>query len=134
MSGTPDRKVLFLRDMPTELVREAKAAAARRGQTLTSIVSEALARSLAGPSTARDPAHELQRDMDWYRKHKARLLKRYSGEYIAIVDGAVVDHATAFEELARRVFARYGRRAIYMPRVQAEARELRVRSPRRTSA
>jgi len=127
-------KVLFLRGMPADLVREVKAVAARRGQTLTSIVAEALARSLAVTGTTTAPADELRADMAWYRAHQTDLARRYQGQYVAIIDERVVDHAARFDDLARRVFARYGNRPIFMPRVQLGEREVRVRSPRRSKS
>lgn len=126
-----ERKALFLRGVPVELVREAKAAAARRGATLTAIVSEALARSLGVDSGAEAPANELARDIAWYREHRPALLRRYEGKYVAIVDAAVVDHGRDFDALAARVFARFGNRNVYMPRVQATEPTARIRSPRR---
>ena|SRR5437762_2094500 len=126
-----ERKSLFLRGMPTELVREAKAAAARRGATLTALVSEALARSLGVDSEAPDRADDLQRDIIWYRANRPTLLQRYRGEYVAIVDATVVDHGRDFNALAARVFARFGNRNIYIPRVQAAEPTARIRSPRR---
>jgi plasmid stability protein len=125
-------KALFLRNVPTELVREAKAAAARRGQTLTAIVAEALTRSLGAEGKTQTRADDLHRDMVWYGKHRAKLLRRYRGEYVAIVDAAVVDHGRDFGALATRVFTRFGNRNIYMPRVQAGEATARVRSPRRS--
>jgi len=130
MSGT-GRKALFLRGVPIALVREAKAAAARRGETLTTIVAEALTRSLGVAGPPQDRADDLDHDMAWYRKHQAELLRRYRGEYVAIVDGAVVDHGSDFSALAGRVFARFGSRSVYMPRVQATEPVARIRSPRR---
>jgi hypothetical protein len=129
---SPEGKALFLRNVPTELVREAKAAAARRGQTLTTFVAEALARSLAADGETADRADDLHRDIAWCRKHRSTLLRSYRGEYVAIVDAAVVDHARDFSALATRVFARFGNRNIYMPRVQTGETTARVRSPRRS--
>jgi Family of unknown function (DUF5678) len=126
-----ERKSLFLRGMPVELLREAKAAAARRGETLTTIVAEALTRSLGVDSVPQRGPDALEREMAWYRKNLPALLRRYPGEYVAIVDAAVVDHDRDFSPLAGRVFARFGNRSIYMPRVQAAERVARVRSPRR---
>lgn len=126
-----DHKSLFLRGMPTKLVREAKAAAARRGETLTTIVAEALTRSLAVEGAIHDRSDDLRHEMDWFEKHRAQLLRQYRDEYIAIVDRAVVDHGCDFDPLAERVFARFGNRNVYMPRVQDTAPEARVRSPRR---
>ena len=131
MSGA-EGKTLFLRNVPAELVREAKAAAARRGKTLTTIVAEALARSLGTESEAADRADDLHRDMAWYRDHRSTLQRRYAGEYVAIVDAAVVDHGRDFDALAARVFARFGNRNVYMPRVQVGEPRVRARSPRRS--
>jgi Family of unknown function (DUF5678) len=134
-------KTLFLRNLPTALVREAKAMAAHRGETLTMIVAEALTRALeAGDASAGRGGRaggapgndELDRDIAWYRAHRASLLRRYRGEYVAIVDAAVVDHGREFGALAARVFARYGDRSIYMPRVQPDQPTVRIRSPRRS--
>jgi len=125
-------KALFLRNVPTEIVREAKAAAARRGETLTKIVTEALARSLGVTDEAPGRADDLQRDIEWYRKNRPALLRRYRGEYVAIIDGTIVDHGRDFGTLATRVFGRFGNRNVYMPRVQANEPTLRVRSPRRS--
>ncbi|TMQ18411.1 MAG: hypothetical protein E6J90_02130 [Deltaproteobacteria bacterium] len=123
-------KALFLRNLPTELVREAKAAAARRGETLTKFVAEALARSLGAAGERAAPANDLQDDMMWYRKHRPSLLRRYRGEYVAIVDASVVDHDRDFAALALRVFSRFGNRNIFMPRVASDDPVVRLRSPR----
>ena len=132
MAGTQG-KTLFLRNLPTQLVREAKAAAARRGQTLTTLVADALARSLSMEDESQDGADDLDRDIAWYQKNRSTLLRRYPGEYVAIVDANVVDHGRDFDALATRVFARFGNRDVYMPRVQDHRRWLRVRSPRKSS-
>src|SRR5262249_54560830 len=116
-----ERKALFLRGMPTALIREAKAAAARRGATITTIVAEALARSLGvnsepqGGADDLDRPDALDRDMAWYRANRSTLLRRYPGEYVAIVHAKVVDHGRDFNALADRVFRRFGNRDIYMP-------------------
>ena len=125
-------KALFLRNLPAELVREAKATAARRGETLTAFVTDALARSLRVDDDAQGRSDNLRRDMTWYRKNLPRLLRRYRGEHVAIVDGAVVDHGRDFGALATRVFTRFGNRGVYMPRVQADEPVARIRSPRRS--
>lgn len=127
---TEARKTLFLREMPASLAREAKVVAARRGETLTTVVAEALARSLGVDD---GPPSELARDMAWYGAERAQLIGRYRGQHVAIVDQAVVDHDRDFDALARRVFARYGHRSIYMPRVDDAAPAARIRSPRRVA-
>jgi hypothetical protein len=123
-------KTLFLRNLPTELVREAKATAARRGETLTKFVANALARSLGTVGETPAPANDLQDDILWYRKHRPRLLRKYPGEHVAIVDASVIDHDRDFGALALRVFSRFGNRNIFMPRVQRDEPVVRLRSPR----
>lgn len=124
------KKALFLRNLPVELVRETKAAAARRGKSLTAFVSEALARSLRVEDATSDEPDVLADDIAWYQSNRSKLLQRYQGEYVAIVNGAVVDHDRDFSALAKRVFDRFGYRSIYMPRVQREEAVVRIRSPR----
>jgi hypothetical protein len=127
-----ERKTLFLRNVPTELVRDAKAAAAQRGVTLTTIVAEALSRSLGLEGEPPGRTDDLQGDIEWYQNNRPRLLRRYRGEYVAIVDAAVVDHGRDFSALATRVFARFGNRNVYMPRLQTAEHVARIRSPRRS--
>jgi hypothetical protein len=125
-----ENTTLYLRGLPTPVVREAKAVAARRGCTLAALVGEALARSVQ--EYAPDPGNDGLRDAQaWYQRNRRRLLARHLGEFVAVVDRAVVDHDRSFSDLAERVFARYRGRPVYIPRVQEEDAPVRVRSPRR---
>jgi hypothetical protein len=128
-----DRTTLYLRGVPRQLVREAKAEAARRGSTLAAVVSEALEHQIhaGGTDAAGGAAAGLDASMRWYRAHRARLVDQYAGQYIAIIDQSVVDHDVDFERLAERVFATRPQRAVYMPFVASQDRVARVRSPRR---
>jgi hypothetical protein len=125
------RTTLYLRGVPTDLVREAKAAAARRGATLAALVSGSLARSLRedGPGDALNDG--LYENRLWYERNRGRLLSRYRGEYVAVVDRTIVDHDRDFSALAERVFPRHGGRPVFMPLVQEGEALARVRSPRR---
>jgi hypothetical protein len=100
---------LYLRNLPARLVRDAKMKAARDGMTLTAVVVDALARWLDAPAADRASAEDtLRESMAWYEEHRARLLRRYPGEFVAILDRAVIDHDTRFDALATRVFERMG--------------------------
>ena len=126
---------LYLRGMPIHLVREAKAAAARRGTTLAALVADTLERGLLAPSEPSAPVEDaLASDMDWYAAHRSALASRYGDQYVAIVGGKVIDHDRDFGALATRVFERLGARSVFMPLVEPVERRLRVRSPRRASA
>lgn len=140
-------KPVYLRGLPRELIREAKALAARRGVTLAAIVIDSLARTIREEQGARAAAaasepremhemHEIKemtRARSWFDDHRERLSHEIGGQYAAIVDDAVLDHDADFDALAQRVFARLGARDVFMPLVpasRAELQPLRVRSPR----
>lgn len=133
MAQTQDTGTLYLRGMPRKLVREAKAEAARRGMSLTAFAREALARAVgvqAGAAPAEPGGIEaIQRDLDWFDANRARLLRRYRDQYVAVVDRKVVDHDPDFGALADRVFRKYGMRSIAMPKVTAEERVAEIPSP-----
>ncbi len=124
--------IVYLRGVPRQLVREAKAVAARRGITLTALVSEALAEVVKArvPEDERNPNDSLQADMAWYQLHKPKLLRRYNGEYVAIVGQKVIDHSNKFAPLARRLFTRFGSGHIFMPKVVSGERIANIPSPR----
>jgi hypothetical protein len=122
---------MYLRNMPSRLVREAKAAAAERGTTLTAIVKEALEGFLTSNKSARSlEASPIAKDLAWYEGNKPKLLRRYAGEYVAIINKRVVDHDKEFAPLAQRVFKRYGVRSIAMPRVVPGDEVVNIPSPR----
>ena len=134
--SSEDRPVtLYLRNVPAALVREAKVQAAREGTTLTAVVIAAMERSLApAGEAALLSAADLRESMEWYEANRARLLRRYRGQYVAIVAREVVGHDADFASLAARVLARFGTKPIFMPRVTEGAHRVRVRSPPRQPA
>jgi hypothetical protein len=122
---------LYLRGIPRQLTREAKAEAARRGMSLTAFTKEALATALR-QRTARtdsDGIEAIRPDLEWFEANRHRLLRRYPNEYVAILNRKVVDHDREFAGLAQRVFAKYGVRSIAMPQVTAQERVVHLRSP-----
>lgn len=125
-------KPVYLRGLPPEIVREAKAAAARRGVTLAGFVAETLARALEQIDALPhgESRSDLRREQRWFERQRERLLRKYQGQYVAIVGEAVLDHDSDFEALAERVFASQGVRDVFMPLVSASQPAMRVRSPR----
>lgn len=131
---------VYLRGIPAEVVREAKAQAALRGVTLAGYVAETLARAAQEPSGSpgasarREPTSQADGDLAtearWYEQHRERLSREYEGEFIAIVNKRVVDHDVAFEALAERIFKLRGARDTFMPEVRSKPRTVRIRSPR----
>ncbi len=72
----------------------------------------------------------FERARDYYRDHFEELLSQYSGKYIAVLDDQVVDSDSSFHDLATRVYAKYGYRDMFMPKVVRD-RVVYIRSPRR---
>ena len=118
---------LYLRRVPADLVRALKAKAALRGTTLTDFLIDALRRALG--EEADGDLNVLDAEMAWYESHKRRFLRRYPGEYLAIIGSRVLDHDHDFSALADRVFAKVGIRPVYMPQCVAEERVVHLRSP-----
>lgn len=122
---------LYIRGMPEAVARRARAAAALRGVTLSQLVSEALTGYLGIEEPGADPElTPIRADVAWYDLNRASLLESYPGQYLAILDAQVVDHDAEFSPLARRVFARFPDRAVFMPRCQPGEPVVKVRSPR----
>jgi hypothetical protein len=124
---------LYLRGIPRQLTREAKAEAARRGMSLTAFAREALATALSQKVARLDESDGIETirpDLEWFEANRPRLLRRYPNEYVAILNRKIVDHDREFADLAQRVFAKYGVRSIAMPQVTAQEQVLHLRSPR----
>ena len=123
---------LYLRGVPKDLVRALKARAARQGLTLTALAIAALARA-AGTESQAD-LRPLESDMAWYESHRRQLARRFPGQFLAIVDGRVLDHDHDFSALAARVFAKVGVRPVFMPQCLDADQTVHLRSPRVASA
>lgn len=138
---------LYLRALPEDLVREVKAIAARRGMTLTALVTEELRRLVEREHSPGDHPveevskgdlheadRELEENMRWFAANRSRLLRRYRDQYIAIYRKRVIDHDHDFDALARRVFARLGTVPVCMPKVTSQERIVHIPSPRLAEA
>src|SRR5690349_24914918 len=125
------KTTLYLRGVPRTVVREAKALAAREGVTLAQWVTARMAAGTPMAVPERHSGGDLTADLAFYEQHRAELERKHAGEYVAIVDRAVIDHDPSFEALAARVFRKYGARSVCMPLVGRAA--VRVRSPRRVA-
>ena len=73
---------------------------------------------------------KFQEAKGYFQEHKAQILEKYSGNFVAILDETVVDHDRNFSELAKRIYEKFGYQAIYMPFVESEPSVLRIPSPR----
>ena len=64
-----------------------------------------------------------------YYKKRARLLQRYQGQFVALHRGRVVGHGTSDEDLARRMFEKFGDAPFFIQRVEKEPTVYEVPSP-----
>lgn len=124
---------LYLRRLPRQLTREAKAEAARRGISLTAFTREALVTALrkrTAHAEEIDGAGSIRPDLDWFEANRERLWRRHPNEYVAILHRKVIDHDREFGPLAQRVFAKYGVRSLAMPYVTPTEKVAHLLSPR----
>lgn len=84
------------------------------------------------PSESVQPADyaKFQEARRYFQENKAQILEKYKGDFIAIIENAVVDHDKEFPALAKRVYEKFGYQTTYMPFVESEPRVLRIPSPR----
>ena len=98
-------------------------------------IADALARGLQLRGKGGDPLdNDVELAMKWYARNRPRLVRRYNGQFVAILGRRVLDHDRDFGALAERVFKRVGVRSVFMPRVQPREERVHVRSLRRVSA
>ena len=64
-----------------------------------------------------------------YSKMRAGLLRRYQGQFVALYRGRVVGHGRSDEELARRMFEKFGDAPFLIQRVEKEPTVYEVPSP-----
>lgn len=77
-----------------------------------------------------EPGEELLADQERaYYKRRARLLKRYQGQFVALYRGRVVGHGPSDEELARQMFEKFGDAPFFIQRVEKEPTVYEVPSP-----
>ena len=86
-----------------------------------------------GPVANADKGEEetvFEADCAYFEANRKEFLGEYEGKYIALINKEVVDSDPAFSPLAKRVYKKYGYKAILMTKVEAEPRVVRIRSPR----
>jgi hypothetical protein len=74
---------------------------------------------------------KIERESEAFEAMRAEWLKRYAGQYVAVHEGHVVEHAPNLRALRRKVYARFGHTPILHKRIMNEPeREIVIRSPR----
>ena len=78
----------------------------------------------------KDAKAVFESDVEWFDQHRQELVPQYQDQYVAILNGAIVDYDPAFEKLAERIYSKYGYRDFVMQKVKANANPYRIDSPR----
>jgi len=72
---------------------------------------------------------EFREAKAFFETNISKLLDKYEGKYITILNREVVDADEDFSLLAKRVYSRYGYKDIYMPKVERKGTILRIPTP-----
>jgi cell division protein FtsZ len=72
---------------------------------------------------------EFQEAKAFFEANRRKLLDKYEGNYIAILNKEVIDVDDDFSLLAERVYSRYGYKDIYMPKVERKGTILHIPTP-----
>lgn len=109
-----------------ELQESLERDAVRESRTVSDLVNEAVTRYLRDRETAK-----LERETAAYEHLHRELVREHLGQWVAIHDGALVDHDSDVSALYQRIRERYGRTSVLIREVREEpAGDLRVRGPR----
>jgi predicted transcriptional regulator len=74
---------------------------------------------------------KIRSEMEAFNQQRAKLLTQFSGKYVAVHNGQVIDHDKDLRTLHLRIFALLGRMPVLLKQVTQEPeRELVFRSPR----
>lgn len=77
-------------------------------------------------------APELANDVNFteYRKHRETLRKKHLGQYVAFVDGHLVEVDSDMEGLLRKVRDKYGAKSAFVKKITAIERKVAFRRPK----
>ncbi|MDH7485731.1 MAG: hypothetical protein QHJ81_05580 [Anaerolineae bacterium] len=78
-----------------------------------------------------DALNALQKERAAFLRLKEQLLRTHSGQFVAILNGEIIDSDTDDRALTRRVYAEHGYVPIYIDEVTKEPPLRRILSPKR---
>lgn len=115
--------------IPETVYHQAARDARRQARQVEEILAEFLRRQYF--VTASDKRHALLAESEAFKQQHHQLQEMYDGQYIAMLDGKVVDHDADRVELSDRIYANYPEHTILIRRVEQQPeRILHFRSPR----
>jgi hypothetical protein len=86
--------------------------------------------TLKSPPRIRKSIHDgVEAERRAFENRRSQLMRRYAGEYVAILGGRVVDHSKDDEALAARMFNKLGDAPFYIARVERTSTIYELPSP-----
>ena len=90
--------------------------------------TESIVKTMSKPSP-QIAEESLAAERRAFEHQRARLMRRFPGEYVALSGGRVVDHDKQDEALAARMFTRFGEATFYIARLEQSPTVYEVPSP-----
>lgn len=118
--------------LPNKLYEQAKQTAERNQQSVDEYVAELVSQAVAAHEEIPLVGDEAldQEAKAWYALHP-QLREKYSGQYVALYQGEVVDVDADLLTISRRIRRKYGNETVWISRVEEKPfREIHMRSPR----
>lgn len=72
----------------------------------------------------------LMEEKKLYEQNKGIYLTDYEGKYIALRNGKVIEQGSTFSDLAKKVYAKEGYKAIFMTLVERKDRTYKMATPK----
>lgn len=120
--------------IPEALLKRARKLARTRRRPVDAVIAELLDGALPPGDDPFPAGHEeaaVAREMEAYVALHPALVSDYIGQYVAILDGRLIDHDADPAALYQRINTRYPDRFVWLTRVEDEPlTTLAFRSPR----
>ena len=114
--------IVLREDLRETLERDA----ARESRSISDLLNEAVEKFLDERRRA-----QLEIEIEAYKRMHPELKQKYFEHWVAVYNQQLVDHDADGSALYRRVRAKYGREAVLIRQVEAEADpEIWIRTPR----
>jgi hypothetical protein len=93
------------------------------------IFSEILREKVGLPSKSEEYLKAFNREKENFKKVKEKLSKTHAGEYVALLEGKVIDSDIDIRKLTERIQRHFGGKPVYIGPV-GEVKTLKIPSPR----
>jgi hypothetical protein len=116
--------------LPNKVLEKIEKRAEAENRPINDLVVDVLQNTFNGmPDNPENEA--MEREMAAYQTMHPQLLSQYKNQYVAILDGRLVDHDTNQLALVKRRLQKYPNQTVLITQVRPEPiRTIQIRSPR----